>query len=550
MPTGVTYPGVHIAELDGGPRAIAPAETNICAFVGRAPFGPVDRATTCFSYGDFTRAYGGLHCDYPMSHAVQDFFNNGGSQAAIARLFEPDGGGGVATLEFPPAPVSSSGSAPSFAPLTLTAASPGQWGNYLTATADTQGIAASPAGQLHAQYGLEKDDLFNLTLTLADAEGKIIATEKYLGVSTRSDGEAGLYPNRLDQVLAANSRLACVSRLPEAVPGDSSAQGKGGSDGTYLTAATCLGDESLKTGIHLLDKGPPFNLLCIPPDRRIVPGTDVDLDPSVRRKAAEYCTDRRAFYIVDPPAEWAAKAKNEDVPDIKPEDLGIAGLSRDGIEIARNAAVYFPRLVKQDIAADSQPALFAPCGAVAGVIAATDIARGVWKAPAGIGAGISGITGFEVRLSDVGIGLLNPVGINCLRSIPTIGPVVWGARTLRGSDALEDDYKYIPVRRLALFIEQSLYQGTQWAVFEPNDELLWSALRLQVGSFLAGLARQGAFYDYAVMCDSTTTTPEDIENGIVNILVEIAPLKPAEFIVLTIQQIAGGTPAPDPGSGQ
>lgn len=213
------------------------------------------------------------------------------------------------------------------------------------------------------------------------------------------------------------------------------------------------------------------------------------------------------------------------------------------MEAAKNAAVYFPRIWREDILMKSQPALFAPSGAIAGVIASTDVARGVWKAPAGAEAGIAGVQKLELALDDDENGQLNSLGINCLRSFPVTGPVVWGARTLRGADALEDDYRYIPVRRLTLFIESSLLAGTQWAVFEPNDEALWSALRLQAGSFLAELSRQGAFHDYTVRCDATTTTQGDIDRGIVNILVQIAPAKPAEFVVIWIQQLAGASPS-------
>jgi phage tail sheath protein FI len=167
--------------------------------------------------------------------------------------------------------------------------------------------------------------------------------------------------------------------------------------------------------------------------------------------------------------------------------------------------------------------------------------RGVWKAPAGITAGIGGIDGLELDINDAQNGQLNPVGINCLRNFPVVGPVVWGARTLRGADVLSDDYKYIPVRRLTLYIEESLYRGTKFAVFEPNDEALWSQLRLSIGAFMDGLYRQGAFYGYTVACDRTTTTQADIDRGVVNVVVGFAPEKPAEFIVLQIQQQAGQT---------
>lgn len=162
-------------------------------------------------------------------------------------------------------------------------------------------------------------------------------------------------------------------------------------------------------------------------------------------------------------------------------------------------------------------------------MARTDSQRGVWKAPAGTDAALSGAQGLETVLNDAENGALNPLGINCLRSFPVTGQVVWGARTLRGADQLADEYKYIPVRRLALFIEESLYRGTQWVVFEPNDEPLWSQIRLNIGAFMQNLFRQGAFQGrtpreaYFVKCDKETTTQSDIDLGIVNIHVGFAP---------------------------
>jgi phage tail sheath protein FI len=194
---------------------------------------------------------------------------------------------------------------------------------------------------------------------------------------------------------------------------------------------------------------------------------------------------------------------------------------------------------------DNQFEEFAPCGAVAGVMARTDSDRGVWKAPAGLEARLFGVPALSVPLNDADTGQLNPLGINCLRAMPAAGRVVWGARTLEGSDRLASEWKYIPVRRTALFLEESLYRGTQWVVFEPNDEPLWAQIRLNIGAFMQSLFRQGAFQGktprdaYFVKCDSETTTQTDIDHGIVNILVGFAPLKPAEFVVIKIQQLAG-----------
>ena len=212
------------------------------------------------------------------------------------------------------------------------------------------------------------------------------------------------------------------------------------------------------------------------------------------------------------------------------------------------AALYFPRPQIPDPLNGYRLRPVAPSGTIAGLYAQTDGTRGVWKAPAGTAATLTNVAALTYTMTDAENGVLNPQAINCLRSLPVYGNVCWGARTLDGADQLASDWKYTPVRRLALYIEASLYQGTQWVVFEPNDEPLWSQIRLNVGTFMRGLFQQGAFQGstpnsaYFVKCDSDTTTQADINLGVVNILVGFAPLKPAEFVILQIQQIAGQIP--------
>lgn len=538
LPITPTFPGVYIEDIPDGLHTITPVATSIAAFVGRAPMGPVDEALTVSNFGDFTLLYGGLSLDYPMSYAVQQFFENGGSEAVIARLFEPAGetSNGYAQLHFPP---SSTVGDETFAPsLQLIAASPGTWGNHLFAAVDVDGI--TEASVKHFLHGdIVKEDFFNLSLTLTDSRGKQVSQERYLNLTVKQTGLARDSSNRLDRVLAS-SKLCRVSRMPNSPP-VGAVMGKGGDDGDFLQPQTYKGDVLKNSGIYLLNTAPMFNLLCIPPDRRISDGMPLaqqDLDPDVRNAAAMYCADKHAIYIVDPPAAWEQLAADGRIADIKREDLGITGENEAGIAVGRNAAVYFPRFMGEDALRETRPAVFAPCGAIAGIIAVTDVARGVWKAPAGTDAGLAGVTSLNVNLTDQQQGVLNPLGINCLRTFPVVGTVVWGARTLCAADQFEDDYKYLSVRRLMLFIEDSLYRGTQWAAFEPNDELLWASLRLSVNSFLAGLSRQGAFYNYLVTCDATITTPTDIANGIVNIVVQVAPVMPAEFVVIQIQQTA------------
>lgn len=199
----------------------------------------------------------------------------------------------------------------------------------------------------------------------------------------------------------------------------------------------------------------------------------------------------------------------------------------------------------QDVNRENRLSEFVPCGAVAGVMARTDQARGVWKSPAGIEASLVGVSEFTFKMTDQENGTLNQLGVNCLRNFPVYGNVVWGSRTLAGADQLASEWKYLAVRRITLFIEESLFRGTQWVVFEPNDEPLWAEIRLNVGAFMQTLFRQGAFQgrspreSYFVRCGSDTTTQNDINRGVVNIEVGFAPLKPAEFVIIKIQQMAG-----------
>ncbi|TXI19274.1 MAG: phage tail sheath family protein [Nitrosomonas sp.] len=255
------------------------------------------------------------------------------------------------------------------------------------------------------------------------------------------------------------------------------------SDGLELTINDFLPLQSKieKKGMHALEQADLFNILCIPPYRN----QSKDVDKNLLAEAETYCTERRALLIVDPHSSWNSKTKAKD--DFSKEEDSYPGIP------SKNAALFFPRLKQPNPLRDNQIEEFVPCGAVAGIFARTDNQRGVWKAPAGIEATLAGVPQLSVNLTDAENGELNPLGINCLRAFPIIGRVVWGSRTLRGADQLADEWKYIPVRRTALFIEESLYRGTKWVVFEPNDEPLWAQIRLNIGAFLHNLCRQGAF---------------------------------------------------------
>jgi phage tail sheath protein FI len=497
-------------------RTITGVATAITALVGRARRGPVNEPVTINSYADFERRFGGLWSESTMSYAVRDFFQNGGGQALVVRVVN---GAAAATLSLP------TGAAAPNDVLRLVAASPGSWGSRLQ-------VAVS-----HDTRDPADTDQFNLVVS--DQDGSI---ERLMNLSIDEDD-----PRYAPRVIENSSSLVRVptnaagdwivpNTRPSATAAGSpvAAAGNSGTDGNDLTAGqfTGPGMAGNKTGIYALEKADLFNLLCLPPPTR-----DADTPAAVYQDALTYCVGRRAVLLVDPPAAW-----NE------PADIttggGLTGLGLSGTA-ARNAALYFPRLVQADPERERQLESFVPSGAIAGVMARTDAQRGVWKAPAGLDAALNGVQGLTVNLTDAENGQLNPSGVNCLRSFPASGRVVWGARTLRGADQLADEYKYVPVRRLALYIEESLYRGTQWVVFEPNDEPLWSQIRLNVGAFMQNLFRQGAFQGrtprdaYLVKCDAETTTQNDINLGIVNILVGFAPLKPAEFVIIRIQQLAG-----------
>jgi uncharacterized protein len=287
-----------------------------------------------------------------------------------------------------------------------------------------------------------------------------------------------------------------------------------------------------KTGMYALEDIDLFNILCLPRAAALA-ATDMR---AVYAEAEVYCEERRAFLIVDIPLN----TNNLDAIQ--------TWLSQNETLRHRNAAVYFPRVRIADPLNQSRLRSVGASGTLAGLYAQTDATRGVWKAPAGIDVRLRNVQDLDYRQTDRENGVINPLGVNALRNFPIIGNVSWGARTLDGADVLTSEWKYIPVRRIALFIEETLFRGTKFAVFEPNDEPLWAQIRLNVGAFMQTLFRQGAFQGatpreaYFVKCDKETTTQADINLGIVNVVVGFAPLKPAEFIIIRIQQMAGQIP--------
>jgi phage tail sheath protein FI len=539
---------MYVEEASGEIRTIGGVPTSIAAFLGRARRGPIDEPTDVFGLEEFVQIFGEPWTESWLGDAVRDFLANGGRHAIVVRLQR---GAGRARLEV--------------GGLELEAASEGSWGADLRAEVDHRDLDR----ELSARLGV---DLFNLSVREAVPGGR---SERFTDLSASDDersvvailaresrlvrarpGGAVTVPadGSVDRLSSLEAEVRATRRSPEDRVTLAAREARArlraalararrrASDGDELTAESFIGGdaEAERRGLYSLDEAPDVNLLCIPPHSTAEDAPGAHLEPALLAAAAAYCERRRAMLIVDP---WPTWERGEADPRTWLEDLGTD---------SPNAAVYFPRLRRRDLqgnpaAGQASP----PSGAIAGVIARTDTARGVWRAPAGTRAGFAPGLEPAIALAEGRLGDLAALGVNCLRVLPDATAVVWGARTLQGADDRASQWKYMPVRRLALFIEESLHRGLAWVVFESNDESLWAQVRRSVGAFLDDLFRQGALIGstpdeaHFERCDRTTMTQSDIDDGRLNVLVGFAPVKPAEFLILHIQHLTarnGGGP--------
>ncbi len=691
MSTAYTYPGVYVQELPSPVHPITGVATSIAAFVGYTARGIDNRAQACFSFGDYQRLYGGLASNSEVSYAVQQFFQNGGSQCYVVRT--PMYYSSSSAVVYAEAGFGSgTGSNPG---LLFSALSSGVWANgQVLVDIDVQGLnlSAAPAGDPLAfnltvtnlvdgtkEYfpgislngaqqnfvGVVVNDpdngsqLVNVNtsnlassptaLTATGILGAALSITGATGVNyTFSGGSMGGSPTATTTnvpagltltlptsvysagttptiaILAANAPIpqtvaGLASQLQQALnswlsinvqgasvvcsaaPSPNNGTGQGiranfllpnnpdaivsfggpasgnndaaaalglGSSATPATAnvahyalgsstagshytsaeaatptglpqsAQLIGSPLGFTGIYALQKVPIFNLLSIPEAARAQAGNPNAADSTINATeiysaAITLCDQQRALLLFDPPPNVNTVSG---AVDWKSNSIGV---------VDPNGAAFWPRLRLADALNNGNLRTFAPSGVVAGVFSKSDGQNGVWTAPAGISASLNGVQNMTYQLSDAENGQLNPLGLNCFRTFPIYGPVLWGSRTLVGADAMASQWKYVPVRRMALFLESSLYQGLQWVVFQPNDDRLWASIRLNVSSFMQTYFLKHAFQGttpdqaYFVKCDSETTTQTDIDNGIVNILVGFAPLMPAEFVVIQIEQLTG-----------
>jgi uncharacterized protein len=535
MPVLTSYPGVYVEEIPSGVHNIVGVSTSSTAFVDFFPQGPMGVPTQINNYTQFQSVFGGLDQRSEASYGVMQYFLNGGQVAWIVRVASGSPAPAVLTLD--------NAAATPAATLTVTASSPGVWGDNLQVGIDYNTHPASSS-------------LFNLVVRQVDSITKptqVLNSEVYRNLSMSSSN-----PNYAIGVVNAVSALVQLTDL-----GTGAAPASTGTDvispisnptstvyKAVSTAATPANDgtvpnaSAIETGIQALDRLDPyiFNILCLPGVANMVASGSPDTTDiaAVYANAAAFCETKRAMLIVDIPSTITTVSNTASNGIV----TWVNALGSAGFDPADNAAIYFPRLLVPDPLNQGRPRNSGASGTMAGIWASTDANRGVWKSPAGIDATVSGAS-LAYIMNDSDSGTINPQGINGLRNFKTYGNVTWGARTMQGAAQLASQWTYIAVRRTAFYIEESLYEGLKWVVFEPNDTPLWSQIRLNVTSFMQTLFRQGAFQGasassaYFVKCDSETTTQTDINSGVVNILVGFAPLQPAEFVVLQIQQMAG-----------
>ncbi|MFC9053281.1 phage tail sheath family protein [Streptomyces anthocyanicus] len=538
MPVTPTYPGIYVEEVPSASRTIAAAPTSVTVFVGYThPFktrkSNYKQAVQIFSFADYEREFGGLFSvDWlpgDVGRAVYDFFLNGGSVGYVVALEvhtptygptddKPTDGVAAPSLTLKQ-PTATKG-------ITFTGREPVDAAHSLTVAVSNLQPSASGTpllADIVVSYGTRTETHRGVSLDPADKKNWI---EARIGTADAPVSELVAVQKETDYPDAWPAAIA-PAPLKSNLPSKPFTTYSAG-DFTDVFAAD-----------GALDKVPVFNLL-------LTPGI---WDFGVVSAALAFAERKRAFVIMDAPADTVADPtgylKGGDEPPMIGTVMADEAAPRS-IPKSQNGALYFPQLRSTD-PETGEPVTVHPSGCVAGMYARVDANRGVWKAPAGLETVIAGATGVVStgRMSDARHGTLNPLGVNCLRGFPGIGTVVFGARTTATANPAFQHHRYVPVRRTSLFLEQSLAASLTWVIFEPNDEPLWLAIRTTIEDFMLGLFNQGAFQGktpsqaFRVSCDASTTTAVDQANGVVNIVVAYAPVKPAEFVILKLAQLAG-----------
>lgn len=506
-------PGVYVEEVSSGSKPIAGVGTSTAGFVGITERGEIGKAKLITSWSQFVREYGSFVPYSNLAYAVFGFFAEGGTSCYIVRTCH------YANHLRPETKTASVASkvlldSEDEKSLRVFASSEGEWGNNLL-------IKIGPASKgngfcLSVHYGGEKANDQNLLekfdrLTIDSIEDIVNYESKYIRVEK-------------DAWVEGTTSIKGSGKAPKNIETEKLAGGSNGLEGIDFT--DFIGDAVAQNGLHAFDIIDDVNLIAIPDA-----ANDTEILANVTNEALIYCSNRRdCFFIADPP-----KGITDPTEMIK--------YKNNNNFTSSYGSLYFPWvLVNDPIATDPDPKkrkrLVPPSGVVAGTYAYTDSTRGVHKAPAGIGEGyLDSIIGVETIINKTEQGKLNEAGVNVIRVLPE-GLCIWGARTM----SKDGEWKYINVRRLFLYLEESIDKGTQWVVFEPNDPGLWGKVQRNLNAFLTRVWRSGALFGssaeeaFFVKVDAENNPPEVRDAGQLIIEVGVAPVKPAEFVIIRVSQ--------------
>ncbi|HEX7119506.1 MAG TPA: phage tail sheath C-terminal domain-containing protein [Longimicrobiales bacterium] len=502
-------PAVFIEEVPSGAKPIQAVGTSVGAFVGHAQRGPLGVATLLHSYAEFVRLFGGPFDNGYLPLSVKAFFDEGGSSCWVVRTahYTAPGTSAAVASEHTFENVTSATDA-----LTVSAASPGEWGDALAVEVEL--VAPDRFTLVVRQAGVEVERIDGLSMDPFSPDYAPLAVGQRSALI------------RVEDKIPSGSTLSIADRRPQATAAPEPLTG--GDDGlSGLVVSDYIGDAAARTGLHALDEIDEVNIVAVPDA----------VDRQVHIEGMAWC-QRRAdcFYVADAPE--SAVTATELLSYKRAQGVYSGGPAFN----SKYGALYAPWIEVVDPrngAAIGIP----PSGAVMGRYARTDRTRGVHKAPAGVVDGrLASVIGLAARFGHADQELLNPQGVNVIRHLPGAGHVIWGARTV----STDPEWRYLNVRRLFLFLEESIAESTSWTVFEPNDPSLWKSIERNIRAFLrlqwlagalVGATEDEAFY---VVCDETTNPPESVRAGRVITEIGVAPSRPAEFVIFRIEQFEGG----------
>lgn len=511
MPTYLS-PGVYVEEVARGARPIEGVGTSVAAFIGLAPQGPLNEAVLVTNWSQYVAAFGDFTEDYFLAHSVYGFFNNGGSTCYVVRVggASPDkraAANGAAPKELPAGQPSPLGT------FSVAAIAPGR-GPISVEVTDPEGEGAADRFRLVIREGGNVSETFDVTAKRG-ARNYVVTQvrEKSKLVTVTETAAAGTLARPDNQTVTLAAPPAPRAPVPAGEPG----------------SAEYIGDSADRTGFGGLEAIDEITMVAVPDLMAAFQRGAID-DEAVRAVQlaliahCEQMGDRVA--ILDPP------------PGLNANEVRVWRQDTTGYD-SQYAALYYPWIKVFD-PSSGRPRLVPPSGHMAGVWARNDAERGVHKAPAN--EVVRGAVDLELQITKGEQDLLNPAGVNCIRSFPGRGVRVWGARTLSSDPA----WRYLNIRRYFNYLEESILIGTQWVVFEPNDTMLWARIRRNVSAFLTNEWRAGALFGAAVensfyvKCDEETNPPESVDLGRVICEIGVAPVKPAEFVIFRLAQDSSG----------